>query len=174
MNWSKAASARAPCGKSHAAKTKINKAFAARRFITRFLSRELFIFDSVRNFGSRPKASLFIRLVILEVPLEPLHVAVALEGQHVRRDPVEKEAVVADDDGAAGEILERLLERAQRIDIEIVGRLVEEKDVRARAQHFRQMHAVPLAARERADLFLLVATLEIESRDISPALHVLF
>ena len=53
---------------------------------------------------------------------------------------------MADDDGAAGEILQRLFQRAQGIDVEIVCRLVEQQQVGAGAQHLGQMHAVALAA----------------------------
>src|SRR5207245_6567665 len=51
---------------------------------------------------------------------------------------VEEPAVVADDDGAAREIDERVLERAQRVDVEVVGGLVEEEEVPAAAQELRQ------------------------------------
>ena len=51
-------------------------------------------------------------------------------------------AVVADHDGAAGEIFERLFERGERLRVEVVGRLVEEEHVRARLQHLGRMHAV--------------------------------
>ncbi len=46
--------------------------------------------------------------------------AVALEGEDMRRDAVEEPAVVADDDGAARVILERFLERPQRVDVDFV------------------------------------------------------
>src|SRR5437763_11914906 len=43
---------------------------------------------------------------------EPRRLAVALEGEDVRRNPVEEPAVVGDDHRAAGEVEQRLLERA--------------------------------------------------------------
>ena len=48
-------------------------------------------------------------LVFLVVALEPVQGRVALEGQDVRADAVEEEPVVADDDRATGEVLQRLL-----------------------------------------------------------------
>ena len=66
-----------------------------------------------------------IRLVIGVVAFEPDHLAVALEGEDVSSDPIEEPAVVRDDDRAAGIFDQSLFERAQGIDIEIVGRLVE-------------------------------------------------
>src|SRR6059058_5838743 len=56
-------------------------------------------------------------LVSLEVALEPTHLGVALERQYVGGDPVEKPAIVGDDDGAAGEGEERLLQGPQRVDV---------------------------------------------------------
>jgi hypothetical protein len=113
-----------------------------------------------------PEPALLVFLVVLEVALEPFDMAVALEGEDVGRDTVEEPAIMADDHGAAGEVLQRLFQRPQRVDVEIVGRLVEQQDVGAGLQHLGEMHAVALAARERADLLLLVAALEVEGRAI--------
>ena len=103
-------------------------------------------------------------LVLGEVALEPAHDRVALEGEHVGRDAVEEPAIVADDHGAAGELLEAVLEGAQRVDVEVVGGLVEQQHVAALLEHLGQVDAVALAAREHADLLLLVAALEVERR----------
>src|SRR2546430_1425626 len=48
-----------------------------------------------------------VLLVRLVVALEPLDAAVAFEDEHVRRDPVEEPAIVADDDDASREIQDR-------------------------------------------------------------------
>src|SRR6266446_5680217 len=114
--------------------------------------------------GSEPAH--LVLLVVLEVALEPLDVAVALERQNMRGDAVEEPAIVADDDRAAGEILERLLERAQRIDVEVVRWLVKQEHVGARLEHLGEMHPVPLAARQGANLLLLVGALEVEIGEI--------
>ena len=95
-------------------------------------------------------------LVLGEVALEPADLAVALEGEHVGRDPVEEPAIVADDDGAAGERLEARLERPERVDVEVVGRLVEQQDVAARLEQLGQVDPVALAAGQLADRLLLV------------------
>src|SRR5581483_10488799 len=50
-------------------------------------------------------------LVCLEVALEPADLRVALERQHVRRDPIEEPAVVGHDDRAAGKAQQSFLER---------------------------------------------------------------
>ena len=44
----------------------------------------------------------------------------------------------------------RLFQRPHGVDVEIVGRLVEEDDVAALLQHPRQVHAVAFAAGEHA------------------------
>ena len=82
--------------------------------------------------GFVAEAFLAVRLVILIVAFEPDHLAVALESQHVGRDAVQEPAVVRDDQDAAGKLQQRLLEGAQRLDVQIVGRLVEQQHVAAR------------------------------------------
>src|SRR3546814_10902953 len=76
-----------------------------------------------------------VRFVLRVVALEPLDVAVALEREDVGRDPVEEPAIVADHHRAAGEVEQRILECAPRIDIEVVRRLVEQQDVRPGFEH---------------------------------------
>ena len=104
--------------------------------------------------------------VLLPAPLEPGGRRVALEGEDVRRDPVEEPAVVRDHHRAAGEVEERVLERAQRVDVEVVRRLVEQQQVAARAQELREVDAVALAAGEVADLLLLIGAAEVEPGDV--------
>lgn len=71
-----------------------------------------------------------IGLIGLEVALEPIPVARILVGalprQNVRGDAVKEHAVVANDHRAARELEQRRLERGQRLDVEVVGGLVEE------------------------------------------------
>ncbi len=78
---------------------------------------------------------------------------------------------MGDDHGAAGELDQRLFERAQRLDVEIVGRLVEQDHVGAGLQHLGEMDAVAFAARELADLLLLIGALEVELGDKGAARH---
>ena len=69
---------------------------------------------------------------------------------------VEEPAVVADDQGAAGEVFHRFLESADRVNIEIIGRLVEEQDVGAALEHAGKVETVALASGKHADFLLLV------------------
>jgi hypothetical protein len=102
------------------------------------------------------------------LPSEPHHPAVALEGEHVGGDAVEEPAVVADHHRRAGEAQQRLLERPQGVDFEVVGRLVEEQQVAAALEQLRQVEAVALAAREATDLLLLVGAAGAERRGVGP------
>src|SRR5437870_2981389 len=88
-------------------------------------ARELLILDPVRDDRIRAEPAHLVLLVVLIVALEPLDMALALEGEDVRSDAIEEPAIVADDHGAAGEILQCLLERTQRVDVEVVGGLVK-------------------------------------------------
>src|ERR1700683_769043 len=121
----------------------------------------------MRDDGVLAEPPHLVLLVILEITLEPLDMAVAFEGQDMGGDTIEEPAVMADDDRAAGEILQRLFQRTQRVDIEIVGGLVEQQYVGAGLEHLRQMYPVAFAARQRADFFLLIGALEIERRAIA-------
>lgn len=51
---------------------------------------------------------------------------------------------MADDDRAAREFGQGLLQRAQGIDIKIVGRLIEQDDIAFLPQHLGQVYAVAL------------------------------
>src|SRR3954464_3582934 len=93
--------------------------------------------------------------------------AVALEGEDMGGEAIEEETVVADDDGAAGEILDRFFQRAEGLDVEVVRRLGEQQHIAAAFQHLGDVDAVALAARKLADVLLLVRTLEVERTDIS-------
>src|SRR6185437_14869843 len=137
------------------------------------LPRQLLVLDPVRNDGVLAEPAHLIPFIVLEIALEPFDMAVAFEGQDVGGDAVEEPAVMADDDGAAGKILQRLFQRAQRIDVEVVGRFVEQQHVGARLEHLGQMHAVALAARQRAHFLLLVGALEVERRAITARIHFL-
>src|SRR5262249_39861440 len=130
------------------------------------LTGKFFVFDPLRNDGVDAEPPHLVFLIILEVSFEPFDMAVAFEGQDVGGDTVEEPAIVADDHGAAGEVFQRLLERTQRVNIKIVGRLVEQQHVGAGLEYLGKMHAVALAAGELADLLLLVGALEIERRAI--------
>ena len=78
---------------------------------------------------------------------------VPFKGQDVRGDAVEEEAVVRDDEHGPGEAQDRLLQRAQRADVQVVRGLVEDEDVAALPHDRRQLGTVPLAAGQVLDFF---------------------
>src|SRR3954470_14764375 len=123
----------------------ITAAMSTRRIMPRS-PRQLLVLHAMRNDAVLAEPAHLVLLVVLEVALEPFDMAVAFEGQDMRGDAVEKPAIMANNDGAAGEILQRLLQRPQRIDVEIVGRLVEQQQIGAGLEHLGEMHAVALAA----------------------------
>ena len=70
-----------------------------------------------------------------------------LELEHARDGPLQERAVVRDDDGARGEIVEEALEEREAGEVEVVGRLVQEEDVEAGEQDRRQGSSRRLTAR---------------------------
>ena len=68
-----------------------------------------------------------------------------LESERMSAHAVEEPAVVRDDHRAARKVLQRLLERAQRLDVEVVRRLVEQQQVAALAQRLGEVDAPALA-----------------------------
>src|SRR5687767_6721550 len=141
--------------------TKLRAGTSSRTFRSA-LPRELAVLDAMWSVRFGAEAPAAIRFVVLIVPLEPDDTAVAFEREDVRGDAIQEPAIVADDDGAAGVIEQRLFQRAQRVDVEVVGRLVEQEEVRSALQQLGKVHAIPFAARERADLALLLPPLEVE------------
>src|ERR1019366_7636054 len=83
-------------------------------------------------------------------------------------DPVEKPAVVADDHDTPWKAEERIFERAQGVDVEVVGRLVEQQHIPAALEDLGQLYPVALTTGELPNLFLLIASLESEAGDVGP------
>ena len=131
-----------------------------------YAAHERLVLDPVRLERLGASGLLDPLRVLLVAALEPRHLAVALEREDVRRDPVEEPAIMADHDRAAREVEQRLLERAQRVDVEVVRRLVEQEHVAAAAEQLCEMDAVPLSAREVAHALLLVGAPEVEPGDV--------
>src|SRR5688572_25078752 len=126
--------------------------------------------QAVRRRALGAEAALLVFLVLAVVAREELHVRVALEGEDVGGDAVEEPAVMGDHHDAARELEQRVLERAQRLDVQVVGGLVEQQHVAALQQGLGQVQAAALAAGQRADQLLLVAALEVEAADVGARL----
>ena len=85
--------------------------------------------------------------VLLDAARQLAHLAVAEQGQLLVGHALEEVAVVGDDDEGARPAVEDVLERGQRLDVEVVGRLVEDEDVRL--GHAAAASAAAGAARHR-------------------------
>ena len=71
-----------------------------------------------------------------------------IQDEEEARDAVEEGAVVRDGDDAALEAFEEVFQRLDRIDVEIVGGLVEKEDVGRLGEHAHELEAAPFAARK--------------------------
>jgi hypothetical protein len=80
-----------------------------------------------------------------------LNSSVALERERARDDVVEKRAIVTDEEQRSRPLDELFFEQFERLEIEIVGRLVENQDVGRPGQQARQKQPVSFAAREGLD-----------------------
>ncbi len=127
------------------------------------------VLEPVRLVGGGAEASMAVFLVCLVVAFKPQDLAVAFEGENVRRDAIEEPAIVADHHRTAAEIHERFFQCSQRINVEIVRWFIEQDQVAARPKQLGKMHTVPLATRALADFPLLIGPAEIEPRHITAA-----
>src|SRR5882672_151139 len=121
--------------------------------------------------GFFPEALDFVGLVFLVIPGKEADLGLALEGEDVGCDAIEEPAVVAGDEHASGELEQGVLQGAQGLDVEVVGGLVQEQHVRPGEHGLRQMHPPALAARERADFFLLVGAFDVEAAEVGARGH---
>ncbi len=70
----------------------------------------------------------FERLI---VALEPCDFSMAFEDKQMRADTVQEETVVADDHRASGERAKRVFQNTHRVDVQVVGRFVQQQQVAA-------------------------------------------
>src|ERR1700734_2714405 len=102
--------------------------------------------DSMRLSRILAFAFLMILNILLIVAFEPDNFGVTLKGEDMRRDAIEEPAIVRDDHRAARERHQCILEGAQRFDIEIVGRFVEQQDVVPGLQYLGKVYPVAFTA----------------------------
>src|SRR5271166_6858848 len=107
---------------------------------------QLAVGHSVRPGGFRAEPFDLVLLVRTEVALEPeplgLVVLVAFPRQDVRARAVEEPAVMRNHHRAAREVDQGVLQRAQRLDVQVVGRLVQEDEVAALLERQREVEPV--------------------------------
>src|SRR6266540_2865262 len=120
------------------------------RLPARLPARDGLVPDAPRLRALLAQAAALVRLVLLVIAGEEGPARVALAGEDVCRDPVEEPAVVRDDEDAPGVLEERVLERAEGLDVEVVRGLVEEQEVPAGHERLREVEPPALAAGERS------------------------
>ena len=81
----------------------------------------------------------------------PRRQAAAIELDDPRRQPLEERAVVRDEDDGAAVVGEEGLEPGDGFDIEVIGRLVQQQQIRLADERARQQHAALPPARQRVD-----------------------
>src|SRR3954447_11252394 len=91
-----------------------------------------------------------LREVLVDPARQVANPAGPVERVHVVAHALDEPAVVADDDEGAGPPVEKVLERGERVDVEVVRRLVEQEHVRLAHQQAHQLQAPALAARTGA------------------------
>ncbi len=89
-------------------------------------------------------------------------------------DAVEEPAVVADDHGAAGKVLQGLFKRPHGVHVQVVGRFVQQQYVGPLLEHPGQMDPIPLAAGDHPHLLLLIGAGEVEAGRVRPGIDLLF
>ena len=72
-----------------------------------------------------------------------------------------------DDNGTSGEVFQSFLKCTERVDIDIIGRLVKQQHVGFTLQGQRQMQTVALTAGEHTAFLLLVSAGEVETAQVS-------
>jgi hypothetical protein len=118
-----------------------------------------------RDVGVRPSSKREHPVaVVVEVAVERRDPAAVDEQQRVGRRG-EQVAIVRDDDERAVEILQRLGERLAHLDVEVVGRLVEDQELRPATHDQREHQARFLAAGEARDRRLDHVAAEVEAAE---------
>ncbi|KAF1782050.1 Coproporphyrinogen III oxidase, aerobic [Phytophthora cactorum] len=98
-------------------------------------------------------------LILGVVAVEELDAAIALERDN-------EPSVVGNHHRHAVEVRKSGLQRAERVNVEIVRRLIEHHHVVAAQEHLGQVNAVALSTTETSNLLLLHATAEIEAGNV--------
>ena len=106
---------------------------------------ELLVMDRL---GGEP---LFLLPQERRVVARPRGQAAAIDLDDARRQPLQECPIVGHEHDRAGVLREKFLEPVDGVEVEMVGRLVEQQQIRLRDQRARQQHAAPPAARQRVD-----------------------
>ncbi|MBP5457372.1 MAG: hypothetical protein J6Y37_12800, partial [Paludibacteraceae bacterium] len=97
---------------------------------------------------------LLIFLILGIGALEEEDLGITFVSQYMRADTIQEPTVVRNNYCATREILQTLLQGTKRIHINIIGRLIEQKDIRLRLERLCQMQTVSLTTGQDAALLL--------------------
>ena len=100
--------------------------YQRKRVICGLSSRQLSILNPMGHFSRRAQTRLAIFFIIRVVSFEPNNFAVTFEREHMCSDSIEEPTVVGDHNRAAGEVFERLFQRAQCVDVKVVRWFVQQ------------------------------------------------
>ncbi len=109
--------------------------------------------NAVRLIGVGPQSLVPLSLVRLIIAVAPDDLAIPLEGEDVGRDPVEEPTIVADHDRASRRSRGSPLPGREHVDVEVVGRLVEQEQVPAALEELGQVDPVALTPERFAIFF---------------------
>src|ERR1700682_3657838 len=126
--------------------------------------------DAVGSRGLVAEALVLVFLVLAVVALVEGPLRVGLGGEDVGGDAVEEPAVVRDHEHRSGEFLQRVLERPQRLYVEVVRGFIEQQYVAPVEERLGEMQSPALAARQVAHELLLVLPPEVEAAEIGARL----
>ena len=92
------------------------------------------------------QAFFLVGFVLLVIAIEESPLRITFTSQDVRRDPVQKPAVVADHHDATGKLLQGIFQCTQCFDVQIIRGFVQHQDIATRDQRFGQMQTTALTA----------------------------
>ena len=134
------------------------------------LLHQLLVFESLRLLVAQ---TLLLVLLVLGIStLEEINLGITLECEDMCGDTVQEPAVVGNHHGTAGKILETLLQGTYSVDIHVIGRLVEQKDIALILERERQMQPVSFTTGKNPATLLLVGTGEIETRHVCTRIYI--
>src|SRR4051812_45749571 len=90
----------------------------------------------------RPEALFAVFFVLLIIAFEEDDAALTFKRHDMRAYTIQEPTIMADHHRATGEAQKRFFKRAQRVYVQVIGRLVEKQDVAAGLEDFGEMHAV--------------------------------
>ena len=110
----------------------------------------------LRTIGIGTESFMPLFLVDLVIPFAPDNGTVRFKGQNMCRNPNQKPAIMANDNGTAAEVGQTFFKSSQRINVQIVGGFVEQHQVSTGSQQLCQMNAVSFASGKLAHKLLLI------------------